>query len=87
MFQKSCWSHLWVRVFAREVPKVTEYLVLHGVLQGGEPTVGLFVHRVVQLQQLHQLLPLHLQEDSVRSQSGNVVQVFFIINQYTVVKL
>lgn len=59
--EKNPIAHLRVGVFAREVPKVTEYLALHVVLQGGEPAVGLVVHRVVQLQELHQLLRLHLQ--------------------------
>lgn len=53
-------AHLWVGVFAGEVSEVTEDLALHVVFQGGEPVVGLLVHQVVQLQELHQLLPLHL---------------------------
>lgn len=54
-------AHLWVGVFAGEVSKVTEDLALHVVFQGGEPAVGLLVHGVMQLQELHQLLRLHLQ--------------------------
>lgn len=53
-------AHLWVGVLAGEVSKVTEDLALHVVFQGGEPAVGLLVNGVVQLQQLHQLLRLHL---------------------------
>lgn len=53
--------YLWVGVFAGEVSKVTEDLALHVVFQGGEPAVGLLVHGVVQLQELHQLFRLHLQ--------------------------
>lgn len=53
-------ADLWVGVFAGEVSEVTEDLALHVVFQGGEPAVGLIVHRVVQLQKLHQLLCLHL---------------------------
>lgn len=58
--QSALSAHLWVGVFAGEVSKVTEDLALHVVFQGGEPVVGLLVHRVVQLQELHQLLRLHL---------------------------
>lgn len=47
-------------VFAGKVSEVAEDLALHVVFQGGEPAVGLIVHRVVQLQKLHQLLSLHL---------------------------
>lgn len=57
---KLCYTHLWVGVFAGKVSEVTEDLALHVVFQGGEPAVGLLVHRVVQLQKLHQLLRLHL---------------------------
>lgn len=53
-------AHLGVGVLAGEVSKVTEDLALHVVFQGGEPAVGLLVNRVVQLEQLHQLLRLHL---------------------------
>lgn len=53
-------ADLWVGVFAGEVSEVTEDLALHVVFQGGEPAVGLIVHRVVQLHKLHQLLCLHL---------------------------
>lgn len=61
---KSIQTHLWVRVFTGKMSKVTEDLALHVVFQGGKPAAGLLVHRVVQLQKLHQLLSLHLMAQS-----------------------
>lgn len=58
--QKCVLSYLRVGVFAGKVSKVAEDLALHVVFQWGEPAVGLFIHRVVHLQKLHQLLRLHL---------------------------
>lgn len=54
-------ADLWVGVFAGKVSEVTEDLALHVVFQGGEPAVGLLVHGVVQLPELHQLLRFHLE--------------------------
>lgn len=53
-------SYLDVRVFFRQLSKVTDDLVLHVVFEGGEPGAGLLVHTVMQLLQLHQLLSIHL---------------------------
>lgn len=52
--------YLRVGVFAGQVSEVAQDLALHVVLQRGEPAAGLLVHRVMQLQQLHKLLPLDL---------------------------
>ena len=57
---KQVFADLRVGVVAGEVSEVAEDLALHVVLQGGEPVVGLLVHSVVHLQNLHKLLPLHL---------------------------
>lgn len=52
--------HLWVRVFGRQLSKVADDLTLHIIFKWSEPGHGLIIHRVMQFQELCQLLSFNL---------------------------